>query len=628
MTISQALPRILVIDDLFGRSLPDRRNFERVSLCRKFRLQDVTDDELPDRVGTRVAEPIAQVVFVRGQQPTCSTVGDTVENDLEGTLEVIRSGWVDLQPGEPRWAMALLDLCFYTGKVTEQSDENTPGMPEGRPGDEEPSQYFGLRLLKAIHLGFPELPVIILSSKERRPVSREFSANGALGFLPRSDSKSTAETLREYLWRHSLIEDGAGEVVGRSKVLLLALRAARRAALAGGNVLIRGERGVGKELLAKYLHRNRPAPRRGKPMITVNSAVLTPELYASALFGHVKGAFTGATSDRVGYIKLADGGDLFLDEIKDMLPEVQAGILRVLEEGTVTCVGASAAENIDVRFLSATNSDLESLAASGAFREDLLDRLQAGGKFILPPLRDRKEDVPLLVEQFIRDAEQRMEGAMRRDIEPAALDMLIDYDWPGNVRQLQTCIFQAVRDYRDLEHLMPIHITLPRAVTPSSSDRVEVAEASQREQPSAAAASPSAGRRGSLVKSDIDALISAISGFNFGPAKGDELAGRLDQLQGATARLLAEYLKAALVATSRLTPEHPEGEIKIHPAGKLITGDSSISASQAADIIKRLLKTALTSTDLVRDDPILAAAYDTARRLRPSYPKKKKGTNT
>jgi len=458
MTAQSTLPHILIIDDFFGRTVPDRANEERANLCGQFLLQDVTGDEQGRSRGQKIKKPVAQAVFLRGQQPRCASIGDTVENDLNGTIEFIRQRWVEWRQDAPRWSMVLLDLCFYTGEVTTQSNDKTAGMPEGRPQDNTPDGYFGLQLLRAIHSAFPDLPVVILSSQPRDPVSLEYSTYGVLGFLPRSDANSP-ELLEEYLRKHALLEDDSGEIVGRSKTLLLALRAARRAAMNEQNLhlLIRGERGVGKELLARYTHRQ-SAARQHRPFVIVNSANLTTDLYGSALFGHKKGSFTNALEDRKGLIQTADGGDLFFDEIKDMVPQAQAGILRVLEEGTVAPIGVTKVEEVDVRFISATNADIESMSAAGTFRGDLLDRLRGGGTFVLPPLRDRKEDIPLLAERFVREAEQANANALHRGIEPGVYEKLLEYEWPDNIRGLRQRIFQAVNNNPDVEYLVPVHI--------------------------------------------------------------------------------------------------------------------------------------------------------------------------
>ncbi len=172
---NNVFPRILIIDDLLGRTHRNRRNEERVNFCGQYLIEDVTGDQGAREPALKIKRPVAQAVFCRGQQPACSALGDVVQNDLAETLAVIREGWLHPRPGKPRWAMLLLDLCFYTGQVTEESNEETAGMPEGCENDRSPQHYFGLQILEAIHLEFPELPVIVLSAQPRDDVSHEFT---------------------------------------------------------------------------------------------------------------------------------------------------------------------------------------------------------------------------------------------------------------------------------------------------------------------------------------------------------------------------------------------------------------------------------------------------------------------
>lgn len=604
--MNRTLAKILVIDDLFGRQILDRPNRERANLCGMYGLRDMTGDE-KFSTDEEVVNPMAEVIFFRGQHPLCAGVGDSVENDLAGTIEVVRNGWDGGTPEAPRWSLVLLDLCFYTGIVTEASHKTQPGMPEGRASDDDPRQYFGLRVLERLHAEFPDLPVIILSSKQREEVSESFASHGALGFIPRTDSASP-DKLKDYLWRHGLIPDDSGDIVGHSRALLLALRAARRAGVDRRNVLIRGERGAGKELLAAYINRmaNRdPTPRS---LITVDSGALSPTLFASELFGHVKGSFTGADRDRQGRIAQADGGDLFLDEIGNMPPDVQTGLLRVLETKLVIPVGASSGREVDVRFIAGTNEDIEIRAASGGgFRADLLDRLREGGTIVLPPLRERREDIQLLAEQFIRQAEAARSGAMKRKIVPEAMDKLLAYDWPGNIRELRNCVLKAVNDHPDVEHLVPGHLVFATESTPAA------AGYAPPRSPKTKGVQTDSGDEVALVD-----LIRLLEHAEVNPADTPIWAGRWPELQRGYAGITLKLLRAALLATRRLTPQNPEGEIKIHPAIKLLTGDSSITATKAADMVKRIFSGVPES---VRSesfkDPILKAAHDTAVRLRP-----------
>jgi len=601
------LPHILILDDLFGRVVPGGHNVDRENLCANFLWHDATDDVEAKASRQKVLEPTANAVFFRAQSPVCAGVGDIVENDIEATLEVVRGGWVP-QAGSSAavraatpWAMLLLDLCFYTGLVTEESHRRTPGMPEGRPRDDQPEGYFGLTLLDAIHRTFPELPIFILSSKPREEVSLEFSRRGALGFIARDDLRGP-ELLEEALWYHGLLPDPAGEFVGHSLLLLLALREARRAAGHRENVLIKGERGTGKELMANYLHR--VARRdRGRPFVTVNSAVFTPDLFASELFGIQPRTATGVEG-KTGLIETASGGDLFLDEIADMPPEVQAALLRVLQERKVTPVGGRQPTPVDIRFLSATNVDLEDPARG--FRADLLDRLRTGGTISLPKLCERPSDIPLLAERFVREAEAQRLGTRHREITDEAMKQLVAYDWPGNIRELRSAIFDAVNRHTDVEFLVPGHLRLGR----DRGGKLDGAPQAKVPENREGAAAAGIGELG------IAELLEIQNSFNFDPREAAQWAGRLGDLQLAQAKLLARYLQGALAMTKRRTPANPSGQIQIHPAIKLITGDSTITASKAADLIKRLLGP--LEAELEGD---LREAYDTALRLRPRAPK-------
>jgi DNA-binding NtrC family response regulator len=596
------LPRLLIVDDLFGRTHPDRRNEERANLCGQYLLEDLTGDESDKGPSQKIKGPIAQVVFFRGQTPTRSVVGDLVENDLEATLRVIRSGWDDSMPTNLRWSLVLLDLSFHTGLITEESNHRVTGMPEGREGDDIPEKYFGLKILELIRDKFPELPVIILSSKPREEVSREFTRKGALGFLPREHEKSP-ELLREYIWRHGLIPDESGEIGGLSKPLLFALRAARRAAISRQNVLIRGERGAGKELMARFIYQHGRKSERS-PFVVVNSSVLSPSLYASELFGIEKRVATDVEG-REGLIKAANGGDLFFDEIADMLPEAQSGILRVLEDRQVTPVGAKLSHSVDVRFMSATNVDIEKKAASGSFRSDLLDRLREGGTVILPTLRERKEDLPLLVEKFVREAERASAVAMNREIEPEAIEKICGYDWPGNIRQLRSCILSAVNNHPDVEHLVPDHLQIP--AMPNASELAPESAAQPRERSDF----------GRSLNTDLGVLLASLDSFTFDALPSNQLAGKLRDIEAACARLLGRYLKAALNATRQPSPDNPDGKLRIHPAVKLMTGDPSLPATKAADKVKQILGLSNAASVSLLEDPILNDAYKTALRLRP-----------
>ncbi|MBI2838127.1 MAG: sigma-54-dependent Fis family transcriptional regulator [Acidobacteria bacterium] len=226
---------------------------------------------------------------------------------------------------------------------------------------------------------------------------------------------------------------GLGNIVGGSDAMLKVFKILEKVVGTHATVLIQGESGTGKELAAKYLHYN--GPRAEKPLVTVNCSALSETLLESELFGHRKGAFTGATQDRMGLFQVADGGTLFLDEVGDMSSEMQKKLLRVLQEGEVRPVGGREAQKVDVRIISATNRDLRSLVQDGVFREDLFYRLNVISVH-LPSLRDRRSDLPLLIDYFTH----RISDELERPLRPPTgdiLDLFLGYDWPGNVRQLE-----------------------------------------------------------------------------------------------------------------------------------------------------------------------------------------------
>jgi len=472
------LPRILVIDDQYGRIDPSGYNRERRALCAAADLVD----ESGDFAGRRPApeNPLAEVVFYRGQSPCAAVRGDVVENDLSGCIERVREGWSARSRGVAPWALVVVDLCFYTGEVTEESELDGAGVPVGRAVDRDPGRYFGFEIVRALRREFGrDLPIAILSgmAREEESVRRSVTDTAVSAFI-RRDSRDLRKELRDALWNHGLIEDASGSVVGRSMSLLIALRDARRLAnraIKGkDSILLSGETGTGKELFADYIWKARGG-KGTHPFVKVNTAGFSPELFQSELFGHQKGAFTHAHRDRVGRIMEAHGGSLFLDEIQNMPAVVQAGLLRAVESGEVSPVGAEERDTIkvDVRFIAATNADMEQEIAENRFRKDLYERLRAGGSIHLPPLRDRLEDIPLLVSKFL-EHERRNDRRLRMSsASDEALQLLAAQDWRGNVRELAHVIRDSAHTYPEADYLAPAHLNLPQkgsgAVSVSSS---------------------------------------------------------------------------------------------------------------------------------------------------------------
>ncbi len=230
------------------------------------------------------------------------------------------------------------------------------------------------------------------------------------------------------------------EILSNSGMMNSLIQSAVRAAASSATVLIQGETGTGKELLARLVHNQ--SHRAHKPMVSVNAGALAPTLLESELFGHTRGAFTGADHDRKGLFEVANGGTLFLDEVGEISPETQVRLLRALQERTITRVGDHTPVPVDVRIVAATHRDLAAEVKAGRFREDLYYRLNVV-TLALPSLRDRREDIPLLVNHFLQKF-NRDEHKNVDEVPRSVLDMLMSYPWPGNVRELENCIHKAV----------------------------------------------------------------------------------------------------------------------------------------------------------------------------------------
>ena len=244
------------------------------------------------------------------------------------------------------------------------------------------------------------------------------------------------------------------EIIGTSSALQAVFRLVEKVAATSTNILIQGESGTGKELIARAIHHN--SPRADRPFVAVNCGALPETLLESELFGHTKGAFTGAISNKLGLFRSAEGGTVFLDEVGEITAAMQVRLLRALQEHEVTPVGSSNPVQFDARIICATNRDLEKEVAEGRFREDLFYRLNVI-EIHLPPLRERREDIPLLVRHFItRTAREQQQ--LEKPIDSAAMSALINHSWPGNVRELQNAIERAFTlsgEQIDLESLPP-----------------------------------------------------------------------------------------------------------------------------------------------------------------------------
>jgi DNA-binding NtrC family response regulator len=311
----------------------------------------------------------------------------------------------------------------------------------------------GMEVLRAAKERNPESAVIMMTAYGSEKIAVEAMKAGATDYLPKPFDNDELELVVERvlegvslrrdlkLLREQVAErHGLERLIGKSPAMQRVFDVIRKVADTDLTVLIRGPSGTGKELVANAIHQR--SPRHARPLIKVNCAAFSRELVESELFGHEKGAFTGATTTREGKFEIADGGTLLLDEIGDMALETQAKILRVLQERELERVGGNRTIKVDVRILAATNQDLETKVRDGTFRRDLYYRLNVVS-VILPALRERPEDLPLLIESFLGAAANRL-GRPSRPLEAGAYRALLAHEWPGNVRELEHALEQAV----------------------------------------------------------------------------------------------------------------------------------------------------------------------------------------
>jgi DNA-binding NtrC family response regulator len=310
----------------------------------------------------------------------------------------------------------------------------------------------GMDVLRASKEHRPETAVVMITAHGSEKIAVEAMKSGAEDYVPKPFNNDEIRlVVRRALERtrlereHRLLldrirrETGFESLIGSGSAMRQVFETIQKVAETDLTVLVRGESGTGKELVAQALHDR--SPRRNRPFVAVNCAAISRELVESELFGHEKGAFTGADARRAGKFEVAQGGTIFLDEIGDMAPETQAKVLRVLEEHSFERVGGTKPIETDARVVAATHRDLESEVKSGRFREDLYYRLNVV-EVRLPPLRERLEDIPALVERFLEQIAERL-GRAKRRISEEALARLAAHSWAGNVRELRNVIEQA-----------------------------------------------------------------------------------------------------------------------------------------------------------------------------------------
>ena len=315
----------------------------------------------------------------------------------------------------------------------------------------------GMQILQKCRSSHPDTEVILITGYATLESAVEAMKHGAYYYIAkpyRLDEvrKVVAEALEKVRLRreNSVLREQVESFQGKVRILTQnadmqrLLDMARQVAPTDCNVLITGESGTGKELFARYLHHHSKRDAPGKPgaFVAINCGAFNEDLLANELFGHVKGAFTGASSDKKGLIAAADGGTLFLDEITEMSSAMQVKLLRALQEREVLPLGATSPQKVDVRFIAATNRDILDMAKSGNFRQDLFFRLNVVN-LTIPPLSQRRDDVPLLAYHFLRKCATRMDKAVT-EIAPEAIELLKAYDFPGNVRELENIVERGV----------------------------------------------------------------------------------------------------------------------------------------------------------------------------------------
>jgi two-component system, NtrC family, nitrogen regulation response regulator GlnG len=336
----------------------------------------------------------------------------------------------------------------------------------------------GLDLIPRIRRIRPELPVIVMSAQSTLTTAVQATQRGAFDYLPKPFDLGDLVAVVDRALKQPVALSGQSEaakpsaddnlpLIGRSPAMQEIYRIIARLTTTDLTVMINGESGAGKELVARALHDY--GRRRSGPFVAINMAAIPRELIESELFGHERGAFTGATNRHVGRFEQANGGTLFLDEIGDMPPEAQTRLLRVLQEGEFTTVGGRQPIRANARIVAATHRDLRSLIRTGQFREDLFYRLNVV-PIRLPPLRERPDDIPVLAQHFLNKAQS--EGLPQKTLDQGAMAMLSAYRWPGNVRELENLI-------RRLAALVPQPIITEAILEQELSDYVATEEPTQ-----------------------------------------------------------------------------------------------------------------------------------------------------
>mgnify|MGYP001812594247 CR=1 FL=1 len=361
------------------------------------------------------------------------------------TQEQALNVWVVDDDQSVRWVLEkALRQADMQARSFERAEHLLDAIEQGEPDvlitDVRMPGMSGITLLERLRARSPELPIIVITAHSDLQNAVAAYKGGAFEYLPKPfDIDEAVELVRKAARQNGTAgNDEAGvareipSLIGQAPAMQEVFRSIGRLAGSSMTVLITGESGTGKELVARALHEH--SPRADKPFVALNTSAIASELLESELFGHEKGAFTGAEARRIGRFEQADGGTLFLDEIGDMSPALQTRLLRVLAESEFYRVGGQQSIKVDVRVIAATNQDLARAVKESRFREDLYHRLNVI-RINTPPLRERRADIPLLFKHYLAESARELD-APAKAIDAEALAMLQSYDWPGNVRQL------------------------------------------------------------------------------------------------------------------------------------------------------------------------------------------------
>jgi two-component system, NtrC family, response regulator AtoC len=368
----------------------------------------------------------ARILIVDDDEVSCNLFAETLE----------REGYRVDQVHSGAEALSLLRDASHHLLIL---DVRMPGMT-------------GLEVTRTAHERFPSLPIIVMTAFGSMETAVEAIHEGAFDFISKPMNleelrKTVARALAQRGLRDGVQQNNestgaepAGNFIGKSPAVVEVYKTVARVAPTKSAVLILGESGTGKERIAQAIHQH--SPRAARPFVAVDCGALTESLLESELFGHVRGSFTGAVTDKKGVFEEAEGGTCFLDEIGDISPNMQAKLLRVLQEHEVRRVGGKDWMKVDVRVIAATNRNLADLVRQGTFRQDLYYRLNVVA-IHLPPLRERVEDIPLLARHFLKRYSQES-GKSVTAISDRAMELLCAYSWPGNIRELENSMEQAV----------------------------------------------------------------------------------------------------------------------------------------------------------------------------------------